>query len=131
MHRDNTVVELPFARSPETPQRPRWGSILTIRFPGNPERHPRVFDVVEAEIGRPCAIDTWDPGVKVSFSAHGETYAEALEDTDTVAARLLGVLGLSTSAVTRRRVLERLDGADTVRPQLAAVEDLDRARPID
>jgi hypothetical protein len=102
----------------------RWGSVMTFRYPLGIERHPRVLDRVENEIGRICAIDTGDDGVRVSFGLRGQCREEATVDCEAIATRLLGVLGLSDNSLVEALVIDR--DADTAPyPPLSAVPGQD------
>jgi hypothetical protein len=102
----------------------RWGSVMTFRYPDGVQRHPRVLNRVEKELGRICAIDTGDDGVRLSFSLKGRRRDEARADCESVAAHLLGVLGLSDESLVEALVIDRsIDGAPY--PPLSAVRGPD------
>ena len=105
----------------------RWGTVLTVRFPDGVERHPRVLDIVEQELGRPCAIDTDDSGVRLSCGIGGTSREEAENDAGTVASHVLSLLGLGPAAVAECHIAPRVlhpDDADGGERHLAVVLDL-------
>lgn len=121
-----TVVPLHRAATPELSAGVSpWGTILTVRFPAGTVRHPRVLDRVEREIGRACAVDTEDEGVRVSYGTRGESLEAAHHDSCGVAGHLLSVLGLQPAAVVEHQILVRPDSeVAAAAPHLLSSQDL-------
>lgn len=85
----------------------KWGLVLTVRFPFGIDRHPSVLDVVERNLGRICAIDTRDEGVRLSCGLDGESKQEAHTDASLVTNHVLSLLGLDNVAVAETRIAPR------------------------
>jgi hypothetical protein len=80
-------------------------------------RHPRLLDVVEKEIGRPCAIDVGDAGISLGVGLDGVNRAEAETDCDTLVERVLGRLTLTPDAVCNTYIAEFEDEAPDAEPR--------------
>lgn len=66
-----------------------WLARLTIDLHPGVVRHPRLLDRVREELGRPCAINISHEGVALSYTAKGESFEEAAEDSTEVCENLL------------------------------------------
>jgi hypothetical protein len=99
-----------------------WSTVLGIELPPGVPRHPRLLGPLREQLGRRFLLDNRQDGVRVSFTAHGTSYEEAVVDAAGVADALLQMLGLPRHAL----VEQRLYAADEL---LAASEDSPPALP--
>lgn len=89
-----------------------WVARLTLALPEGVSRHPRLLDRVRDEMGRPCAIDIAHHGIAVAYTARGETFERACDDSTIVCDALVDSLHLSEDAV-EEHVLIATDGLPT------------------
>lgn len=90
-----------------------WGAIVTIDFPSEVQRHPRLIEVVRETVGRSCATQEADHSITVGFGAYGHELEEARADSQEVIGHLLGMLGFGLEAVSEGRLVPSDDDDPT------------------
>jgi hypothetical protein len=99
---------------------------LTLGLPEGVIRHPMLVDRVREKLGRPCAIDVAHTGIAVSYTANGETFEEACDDSTIVCDTLMETFHLRDEAI-EEHVLVPADELATWalfhRPDLRSVPD--------
>ena len=76
---------------------PHWDAIISISFPEGTTRHPSALSRVAGGIGRICAVDLRDEGVRVVTNPIGKNLYEARRDANGVANNLLSTLNMPMS----------------------------------
>lgn len=84
-----------------------WRAVLSVNFPNGTVRHPRVLDRIHEELGRVCAVDRLDRGVRIGFVAKGSSRNEIQDDAIAVAHHVRAILTLP--AAPAELILESRD----------------------
>lgn len=99
MHQGLIDEQKPSETSSSTRDAIPWMARLTLGLPNGVVRHPLLLNSVQVEIARPCAIDVAHTGIAVSYTAEGETFEQACDDSSTVCEILMEHLGLDDDAI--------------------------------
>lgn len=86
---------------------PDWGTIIAVPYLEGLSIHPRVYDKVDQELGRICAIDTQFQGIRMSTSVFGGNFEEARMDALRMATHLLSILNISSPTDVYVGIIDR------------------------
>lgn len=113
-----------------------WAAHILIGWPEGVDRHPRLFDLVQRGVSRPCGLNMDYDGLWLTCALEGEDSTSAGEDAAMLATELLATVGLGRAALRDCAVVpiqrDREPGAQASaahRRPLCAVPDLDEGLP--